>query len=114
MLDAAGRTTRGFRTDEYLYRGFNYSVLLRPRSDERFILVTIDPSRVGQRYDSIAIGVSTSATGAPVTGLASGLVGSGNITTGTDASISRTFSYEGAVQAIVNDSDTDEPAAKDD
>lgn len=113
VLNADGGTSRRFRADEYLYRGFNYSVLFRPRPDERFILVTVDPSRVGQRYDSIAIGVSTTASGAPVAGLASGLVGSGNITTGTDVSLSRTFSYEGAVQAVVNDSDTEE-AARDD
>lgn len=111
LLDATGNTIRQFRSDDYMYRGLTYSVLFRPRPDERFILVTIDPTRVGQRYDSIAIGTNTSATAAPVAGLAAGLVGSGNITTGTDVSLSRTFSYEGAVQAIVNDSDTEEQPA---
>ena len=111
VLDGRGETSRSFRADEFMYRGINYSVVLKPRAGERFILVTIDPSRVGQSYDSIVIGVNTSATGAPVaSALAAGLVGSGQITTGSDVGMSRTFSYEGAVQIAVNDSDTKETA----
>lgn len=109
VLDSHGETSRTFRTDEFMYRGLNYSVLFRPRPGERFVLVTIDPGRIGQSYDSIVIGTSTTAAAAPVTSaLVAGLVGGGNITTGTDFGMSRTFSWEGAAQISVHDNDTRE------
>lgn len=103
VLDGEGRIVRSFRSDEYMYRGLNYSVLFRPRTPERYVLVTIDPARVGQTYDSIAIGTSTTATYTPY--------GPIMITTGADGAQSRIFSYEGSVQVIVNDSDTKEEAS---
>ncbi|CAN5259702.1 hypothetical protein BH10PSE2_BH10PSE2_02460 [soil metagenome] len=112
VLDSHGDTSRTFRADEFLYRGANYSVLLRPRPGERYVLVTIDPDRVGKTYDSIVVGTSTTASGSVVTSaLVAGLVGGGNYTSGTDVGLSRTFSYEGATQVIVNDSDIKEQPA---
>ena len=37
-----------------------------------------------------------------------GLIGGGTVSSGTDVGLSRTFSYEGAAQVIVHDSDTKE------
>jgi hypothetical protein len=99
-LDAQGQTVRRFADDEFMYRGPNFSVLFRPRETERYVLVGQNPARVGQTYDSIAIGVSTT----PVyTGY-----GTANWNTGVDTAQSRTFSYEGVAMVTVNDSDTDE------
>lgn len=112
VLDGQGETSRSFRSDEFMYRGPNYSVLFRPRPGERYVLVTTDDTRVGQTYDSIVIGVTTTSTGAVAgSALAAGLVGGGTVSSGTDIGLSRTFSYEGAAQVIVHDSDTKEDAA---
>ncbi len=114
ILDAQGEVIRRFRADEFLYRNLNYSVLFRPRAGEKFVLVTIDRERVGSDYNAITIGTTTTSSGA-VAGsvLGAALVGGGSFTTGHDATVSRTFSYEGAVRVEVNDSDTreDAPAA---
>lgn len=99
-LDAQGQTVRRFADDEYMYRGPNFSVLFRPRETERYVLVSQNPARVGQTYDSIAIGVSTTTY---YTGY-----GAANWNTGVDMAQSRTFSYEGIAMVTVNDSDTDE------
>jgi len=112
VLDARGEISRSFRSDEFMYRGPNYSVLFRPRPGERYVLVTTDETRVGQTYDSIVIGVTTTSSGAVAgSALAAGLVGGGTVSSGTDIGLSRTFSYEGAAQVIVHDSDTKEDAA---
>lgn len=103
VLDGDGRVVRSFRSDEYMYRGLNYSVLFRPRAPERYVLVTVDPARVGQTYDSIAIATQTTSTYTPY--------GPIMITTGSDGAQSRVFSYEGSVQVVVNDSDTKEEAS---
>ena len=109
VLDSQGETSRSFRPHEFLYRGGNYSVLFRPRPEERYILVTTDESRVGQKYDSIVIGVTTTSSGAVAgSALAAGLIGGGTVSSGTDVGLSRTFSYEGAAQVVVHDSDTKE------
>ena len=112
VLDGHGETSRSFRSDEFMYRGPNYSVLFRPRPGERYVLVTTEESRVGQKYDSIVIGTTTTTTATPMpSALAAGLIGGGNMVSGTDVGLSRTFSWEGAAQVIVHDSDTKEEAA---
>ncbi len=58
-------------------------------------MVTTDRSRVGQHYDSIAIGTSTTTT------TSGGFTASW--TSGTDQKVSRTFSYEGAIEVDVYD-----------
>lgn len=111
ILDAQGEILRSFQPGEFLYRGPTYSVLLRPRPGELYVLVTVDESRVGRAYDSIVIGTSTTTAAVPVTSaLAAGLVGGGTIVSGVEVGLSRTFSYEGAAQVIVHDSDTREEA----
>lgn len=98
LLGREGQVVRTFAATEYFFRGPVYSVQFRPRPEEAYVLVTADPKRVGQRYDSIAIGTSTTTVS---TGYAVA-----SWTSGVDASHSRTFSYEGAVQVSVYDSDT--------
>ena len=102
-MDQNGQVVRSFRSDEYMYRGPNYSVLFRPRAPERYVLVTVDPVRVGQTYDSIAIGTHITTTYTPY--------GPVYFTSGSDAAQSRVFSYEGSVQVVINDSDTKEEAS---
>jgi hypothetical protein len=98
LLDRLGRVVRTFHAADYYFRGPVYSVQFTPRDGERYVLVTVDASRIGQRYDSIAIGTATSSTyaaGVPMTW-----------TSGLDAAQSRTFSYQGSIQATVFDSET--------
>ena len=104
VLDAGGRETRRFASDEFMYRGANFSVLFRPRPAERYVLVSADASRVGQRYDSINIGTNTTTTYTPY--------GGATFTSGVDASQSRTFSYEGSALVVINDSDPKEKPAE--
>ena len=100
VLDGRGMVTRTFAREEYHYRGGHYSVQFRPRDEEAYVLVSADPALVGQRYDSIMIGTTTTSV----------YTGGGGVswTSGVDNSQSRTFSYEGTVQVLVNDTDTEE------
>jgi hypothetical protein len=96
VLDAQGHVTRSFSAQDLYFRGAVLSVMLQPRPGEAYVLVTTDRSRIGQRYDSIAIGTSTTSVYvAPA--------GSMSWTTGTDQAQSRTFSYEGALNVDVHD-----------
>jgi len=103
LLNDQGQITRTFAPLDYLYRGAVFSVQFRPRDIDAYVLVTADPSRIGQRYDAIAVGTNTTV-------ISTGYLTS-NYTTGVEASTSRTFSYEGTVHITVYDSDTDEEAA---
>ncbi|HEV2530295.1 hypothetical protein [Phenylobacterium sp.] len=100
LLDATGQVTRSFTPADYFYRADVYSVQFQPKAGETYILVDADPARVSRRYDSIAIGVNTTAT--YVAG-----VGAVTIRTGVDAKQSRTFSYDGQVQVTVYDAAAD-------
>lgn len=100
VLDARGRVTRTFAPSDYFHRGPVYSVQFRPRDGEAFVLVTSDPARVGRRYEAINVGTNTTTV---YTGF-----GTANFTTGVEASTSRMFSHEGAIQVIVYDTDTKE------
>lgn len=99
VLDAGGRTTRTFQPHEYFFRGDLYSVQFVPREGDAFVLVTADPTKVGQRYEAVATGTATTST------YAGGLMMTW--TSGIDQKIARTYSYAGSVQAVVHD-----PAAK--
>lgn len=97
LLDRQGAVLRTFEASDYFFRGSVYSVQFVPRAGEAYALVTVDTNRVGQRYDSIAIGTSTASTyaaGATV-----------SWTSGVDTAQSRVFSYEGSIQAAVFDGD---------
>ncbi|MGQ3040498.1 MAG: hypothetical protein ACT6TH_06865 [Brevundimonas sp.] len=100
VLGTDGAVRRTFAAEDYFYRGPVYSVQFRPEPGDAYVLVTTNPARVGQRYDSINVGTSTTAV---YTGY-----GTANFTTGHEVNGSRAFSYEGAVQIIVYDSDTRE------
>lgn len=100
VLDRNGDVTRTFPANEFLYRGRVYSVQFRPRENETYLRVSVEPERVGRSYDSIAIGVNY--TTVPV-GYTAAL-----IATGVEDRSSRAFSYEGSIQVMVNDTDTKE------
>ncbi|HZW15899.1 MAG TPA: hypothetical protein VFF66_06550 [Brevundimonas sp.] len=100
VLDAQGEPTRTFAAEDYFYRGPVFSVQLRPREGEAFVMVAANPERIGQQYDSIAVGTQTTTV---YTGY-----GAANWTTGHEASLSRTFSYEGVAHVTVYDTDTKE------
>ena len=104
ILDRNGQVSRTFGAEDYMYRGAVYSVLFRPRETEAYVLVTADPSRVGQRYDSITVGVVTTTV---YTGY-----GASNWSSGVEAAQSRTFSYEGTVQVQVADNDIEEEGGR--
>jgi hypothetical protein len=94
LLDQDGNRVRSFAPDQYLYRGGFFSIQFVPQGGERFILVTADPARIGQTHDAVAISTSTTTiwTG----------YGAASWTSGVDQNISRTFSYEGSVVAVVH------------
>lgn len=92
LLDGNGRQVRGFTPNQYLYRGALYSVQFVPREEERFVLVAANPALIGSQYDAVAISTSTTH-----------LYGGMTWTRGIDENVSRTFSYEGGVTAIVHD-----------
>lgn len=94
ILDEQGNVLRSFAPGQYLYRGGVFSVQFVPQTGERFVLVTADPGRVGRRYDAIAISTSTTTIATPYF--------ISNWQSGHDQSISRIFSYEGAIVAIVH------------
>jgi hypothetical protein len=100
VLDRDGAVTRTFPADEFLYRGSVYSVQFRPRENEAYLRVSVEPERVGQNYDSIKIGVNYNAI---TVGYVTSVVG-----TGVESRTSRAFSYEGSIQVMVNDTDTKE------
>lgn len=100
VLNAQGEPTRTFAAADYFYRGPVFSVQLRPREGDAFVMVAANPERVGQQYDSIAVGTQTTTV---YTGY-----GAANWTTGHEASLSRTFSYEGVAHVTVYDTDTKE------
>lgn len=104
VLDASGQVTRTFTPADYFYRGPVYSVQFKPREGDAFVLVASDASRVGRRYDAIAVGTNTTTVS---TGYATA-----NFTTGVESSTSRIFSHEGTVQVIVYDTDTKEDGSR--
>lgn len=100
VLDGGGAVTRTFAREEFYYRGPHYSVQFRPREGDAYVLVSAEPELVGQRYDSIMIGTTTTSLYTAGGGV--------SWTSGVDRAQSRTFSYEGTVQVLVNDADTEE------
>jgi hypothetical protein len=100
ILDRSGAVTRTFTGPDYFFRGAVYSVQFRPRENEAYVVVAVDPSRIGQSYDSIAVGTSSTV-------ISTGMYAS-TVTVGYDAALSRAFSYEGAVSVTVSDSDVED------
>lgn len=100
ILAADGTELRTLPATDFFYRGPVFSVQFRPREGETFLLVKADPARVGQRYDAINVGTNTTTI---YTGY-----GAANFTTGVEANNSRLFSYHGAVEVIVYDTDLED------
>ena len=93
LLDAEGAETRSFTRDQYMFRPGLLSVQFVPQENERYALVTVDPEPIGQSHDTIVAGTS-------VTTIYTGF-GASNWRSGHEAMMSRGFSYEGAVRALV-------------
>ena len=93
LLDAEGAETRVFARDQYMFRPGLLSVQFVPQENERFAVVTVDPEPIGQSHDTIVAGTATTTI---YTGF-----GASNWRSGHEAMMSRGFSYEGAVRALV-------------
>lgn len=98
ILDAQGTFARTFEREEYFYRGPVYSIQFRPRETERYLLVTAEPEMVGVEYNSIHIGVNSNYVATAYGGVM--------INTGSDTTLLRTFSYDGTLSVMINDTDT--------
>lgn len=92
LLDANGAVTREFAPDQYMFRTGVLSVQFTPQENERFVLVTADPVRVGTSYDAIRTG--TGSTYVPL-----GPYGGTNWRSGHEAQLSLAYSYEGRIRA---------------
>ncbi|MDG5747117.1 hypothetical protein P8Q88_02900 [Qipengyuania sp. XHP0207] len=93
LLDAQGAETRSFSREQYMFRPGLLSVQFVPQANERYALVTVDPEPIGQSHDTIVAGTSTATI---YTGF-----GASNWRSGHEAMMSRGFSYEGMVRALV-------------
>ena len=100
LLDAAGAETRSFRRDQYMFRPGLLSIQFVPQENERYALVTVDPEPVGESHDTI---VSNTSTTTVYTGF-----GASNWRSGQERMMSRGFSYEGPVRALVYRPDKDD------
>lgn len=99
LLDADGGITRSFGADQYMYRPGVYSVQFVPQENERYALVTSNPARIGQKHDTIVGGTSSTFIFTGYGGM--------NWSSGSEAEMSRGFSYEGAMRAAVYRSEKD-------
>ncbi|WP_394269671.1 hypothetical protein [Qipengyuania sp.] len=93
LLDEAGNETRSFARESYMFRPGLYSVQFVPAANERFALVMVDPAPIGKTHDTITLGTSSTMV---YTGF-----GVSNWTAGNEAMMSRGFSYEGTMRALV-------------
>jgi hypothetical protein len=100
LLDAAGTETRSFRRDQYMFRPGLLSIQFVPQENERYALVTVDPEPIGESHDTIVSNTST-------TTLYNGF-GASNWRSGHETMLSRGFSYEGPVRALVYRPDKDD------
>ena len=91
LLDGSGKVTRSFHPDSYMFRTGLYSVQFVPQAEERYALVTSNPALVGHKHDTIVAGVNN-------TYLYTGYGGM-NWRSGSEAAMSRAFSFDGAIQA---------------
>ncbi|MEM6747065.1 MAG: hypothetical protein AAF608_06565 [Pseudomonadota bacterium] len=84
---------RQFERESFLYRNSGYTVQLRPREGERYLLVTADPELVGKTYKSVETGINASSYS---TGY-----GAATLYSGINTETTRVFSYEGRVNVVV-------------
>jgi hypothetical protein len=104
-LDANGSPLRKFSGDDFMARGELFSAQLRPRAEERYLLVRSAGGLVGSEDARITMGINTSGTYIPGAGAVT-------IRTGADNASLRTFSHEGIVEVQVADPRPPEGPAK--
>jgi hypothetical protein len=95
VLDSGGLTTRAFTAADYFVRGDMLSVQFRPHPGETYLIVAVDPSRVGKTEQTIAIGVG--ATAVATRG------GAFSWRYGIDRQINRVYAFDGSVEITVTD-----------
>lgn len=100
LLDAEGGETRTFGRDQYMFRPGLLSVQFVPQENERYVLVTVDPEPIGESHDTIVTATQTTTI---YTGF-----GASNWRSGHENMLSRGFSYEGPVRALVYRPDKDD------
>lgn len=93
LLDETGAETRSFTRDQYMFRPGILSIQFVPQARERYALLTVDPEPIGQSHDTIVLGTSNTYV---YTGY-----GATNWRSGQESMLSRGFSYEGPVRALV-------------
>lgn len=93
LLDAGGKPVRHFANDKLMFRSSIYSVRFVPGEEERFALVTAEPTLIGKAYDAIRSNIVTTTV---YTGF-----GVSNWRSGAEAETSHAFSYDGLVRGIV-------------
>ena len=93
LLDANGAETRSFARDQYMFRPGLLSIQFIPQETERYAIVTVDPEPIAQSHDTVVLGTSNTYV---YTGY-----GATNWRSGHEAMMSRGFSYEGPISAIV-------------
>lgn len=93
LLDGQGVETRAFTRDQYMFRPGLLSVQFVPQANERYAVMTVDPEPIGQTRDTIVAGTSTTTF---YTGF-----GTASWRSGHEAMLSRTFSWEGPIRALV-------------
>lgn len=93
ILDGDGGMVRRFDADKMMFRTSIYSVRFVPGDDERYALVTAEPTMIGKAYDLIRSGVvaTTVYTG----------YGASTWYSGTEAQTTHAFSYDGLARGIV-------------
>ncbi len=95
LLDEDGAPSRVFTRDDFLFQGVVYGVQLRPRAEERYILIRAAPELVGAEYDSVTLGIDTQT-------ICTGMFCM-NSYSGIDYETTRQFSYAGAVSVTIQD-----------
>lgn len=88
LLDPQGNTLREIPSDLFMSHGTSLRAGLRPRSGERYLIVSSDPGMIGQTTSRIVEGTQVSQTGGPI------II---QIHTGSENNVSTTSAYNGIV-----------------
>lgn len=90
MLDGDGAETRLIEPGSYMFRTNMYSAQIAPTQDEKYMLVSVNPDLIGERYEAIRSGINTTTI---YTGY-----GASNWNSGVETALSQGYSYEGTMR----------------
>ncbi len=88
LLDSDGKTLREVPNDAFLPHGASLRAGLRPHPGERYLIVSSDPSTIGQTNSHIVDGTQMTQTGGPI------II---QVHTGFENTVSLTNAYNGTV-----------------